>query len=80
MNENLRMLAKKGNDISIYEAGDSWFHQKRTPGQEKEFFIPKAEKPMYPLAACIKWGFEPTVNEEELAAICEEVAKSNRKP
>ena len=55
----MRLLAKNGDNIKIYDSGESWFHQKLTPGQENEFFILKAENPMYPLAACLKWGFEP---------------------
>jgi hypothetical protein len=60
--ENMRLLAKNGDNIRIYDAGDNWFHQKLTPGQEKEFYIPKTEKKMYPLAACAKWGFEAVDN------------------
>jgi hypothetical protein len=38
------------------------------------------DKPMYPLAACLKWGFHPAdgVTEEEIEKLCEELRAQKR--
>jgi hypothetical protein len=55
----MRLLAKKGSLIFIYDDGDNWYTVNNAKKPVVEWFIPKKEKPMYPLAACLKWGFEP---------------------
>jgi hypothetical protein len=58
--ENMRLLAKCGKNNLIYDSGDNWYHSWLMDTKKgEEFYIPKTEKKMYPLAACLKWGFEP---------------------
>jgi len=56
MGDKMRLLAKAGKNNFIYDAGDNWFH---APGHSDGFYLPKDKKPKYPLAACLKWGFQP---------------------
>lgn len=63
----MRLLARSG-DIFIYDDGDSWYNVNNHRKPAVETFIPKKERPMYPLAACLKWGFEP-VDVEYLNAL-----------
>jgi hypothetical protein len=54
----MRLLARSG-DIFIYDDGDTWYNVNNYKKPAVETFIPKAQNPFYPLAACLKWGFEP---------------------
>jgi hypothetical protein len=54
----MRLLAKSGGGF-IYDDGDNWYNLNNDITPAVETFIPKKKKPMYPLAACLKWGFEP---------------------
>lgn len=64
----MRLLAKNGENIRIYDSGDDWFIQ--NDSYKTKDYIPKKEQPLYPLAACLKWGFEPVDTEflNELSA------------
>jgi hypothetical protein len=56
--KKMRLLAKSGGSF-IYDDGDIWYTVNNDKSPVVEWFIPKKEKPLYPLAACLKWGFEP---------------------
>ena len=49
-------LICKNNITKVYEDGD--VYRIVTEGEE-DTIIKKEENPVYPLALCIKWGFEP---------------------
>jgi hypothetical protein len=52
------LIAKSGNSF-IYDDGENWFQINNDVEPPKEIIIKKIEEPFYPLAACLKWGFEP---------------------
>ena len=51
------LIAKSGNTL-LYDNGDSWYQINKDVVPAKETTIKKSEEPFYPLAACLKWGFE----------------------
>ena len=52
------LIAKSGNTY-LYDNGDIWYQINKDVDPAKEITIKKSEEPLYPLAACLKWGFEP---------------------
>jgi hypothetical protein len=54
----MRLLARKVN-IFIYDDGDNWYNLNNCKKPAVETFVPKSRNPFYPLAACLKWGFDP---------------------
>jgi hypothetical protein len=45
-------------EYAIYDDGDSWVTIHEETGTEIDRVLKKIE-PVYPSAACLKWGYEP---------------------
>jgi len=52
------LIAKSGNTF-LYDDGDNWYQLNNDVVPSKEIIIKKSEEPIYPLVACLKWGFVP---------------------
>ena len=69
----MKLLAKSGGSF-IYDDGDNWYVLNNDTNPVTETYYSKKEEPIYPLVACLKWGFTP-VDVEYLNKLSKEVKK-----
>jgi hypothetical protein len=77
---NLRVIAQWSDHPAaprIYDAGDYWLVCNDPKNGSGEHLFSKKAKPMYPLAAIIKWSYRPAdgVTGEEIQKLCYEAAE-----